>query len=131
MVYIIVSSGTKESNKGILRRWWECHTQYSGELKRIMKTNCFCIGCKKHPMHSKRTDCEWITGFFPGDWIGGETGETVDCLSPESDAFDLFDIDPSNFEFRITAYCDGSSMTGFNEDGIRLEAYCENEQHED
>ena len=59
------------------------------------------------------------------------TGVTVNCLKPESRAFDEFDIDPELEEFPVTAYGDGASMTGFERDGITLYATCGNEGYVD
>lgn len=100
-----------------------------------MKTKCYCIGCKRHPLHHRRNEAQWITGWYPGRilflqnerWQGVE----VDCLKPESIIFDewFFD-DAEDFDYPVTAYGDGCAITGFIHHGSVIMAFCGNEDHE-
>lgn len=96
-----------------------------------MKTKCYCLGCKNHPLHSKRNEYQWLVGWSPDKMVFSHPyGTEVDCLDPVSDAFDIFWEDPEDFEYPITAYGDGCAITGFQENGITLVAFCKNEDHE-
>ncbi len=98
-----------------------------------MKTKCYCVGCKKHPLHSKRKEFKkWYTGFYPGYFVDhkyDEQGVDVDCLMPESSASDYVNLD--DFEYPITAYGDGSVVTGAEVPGLIIYATCKNEEYED
>ena len=103
-----------------------------------MKTKCYCVGCKLHPLHDKRNEFSekgWVTGFDVGNfiWSKKEQGVDVECLIPESPAFDDLDIDPKNHEFPVTAYGDGNTVTGYESDDYSyvIRAYCASEDHED
>jgi hypothetical protein len=60
-----------------------------------------------------------------------KTGVEVDCLDPVSDAFDVLDVDPSDYDFETTAYGDGVSITGIDQDSFRIWANCGNEKYKD
>lgn len=95
-----------------------------------MKTECHCLFCPKHPLHSQRKKLKAPTGYNPTKIVfGSKVGKEVDCLIPQSDAFDEFDIDYVSEDFPTTAYGDGTSMTGFERDGITLYATCRNEEY--
>jgi hypothetical protein len=101
-----------------------------------MKTKCYCVGCKLHPLHDKRKEFSWVTGWEPGRFIWAneqlKQGVDVNCLSPESEAFShLWEDNPTKYEYPITAYDDGYAATGFELDGLVLNAHCEHEDHED
>ncbi len=98
-----------------------------------MKTKCYCVYCKKHPLFIEKKDFKVVTGFQVGNYVSDmfTSGRDVNCLNPISDAFDDFDIDPENYEFPITAYGDGISQTGFEGRGYIIYANCDNEEYED
>jgi len=100
-----------------------------------MKTKCYCVSCKNHPLFSQRKKFkEYLTGFEPGHFIMptfDKQAADVDCLEPESDAFYNYDIDTKDQDFPVTAYGDGGSATGFIDNGITIYAYCGKEEHED
>lgn len=102
----------------------------------MTKTVCWCIGCTHHPLHHKRKEFNWITGWEPGEIIFAigkdqEQGKEVDCLFPISDAFYDLDLDPEKFTYPITAYGDGLAITGHQGRGFVLYANCDNENHEE
>ena len=99
-----------------------------------MTTTCYCIGCKKHPLHAERKDFKnLLTGYLPGRMIPAELknqGVQVDCLLPDSSAFAELDVEPKDFTFKVTAYGDGGSITGVDGSGYEIYAVCGNEDHE-
>jgi hypothetical protein len=100
-----------------------------------MKTKCYCVGCKRHPLHDKRKELSpWVVGWEPDRIIFGENaksqGAEVDCLEPVSGAFSHLVGEIDDYEYPITAYGDGCSITGFQEDGMTVVATCGNEDHE-
>lgn len=99
-----------------------------------MKTRCYCVGCKLHPLHARRSEFKaWVTGWDLNKFILGDEeiqGADVTCLNPMSDAFDDLDINPNEHEFPVTAYCD-MAETGFAGHGYNVYAICANEDHED
>jgi len=95
-----------------------------------MKTKCYCLYCTRHPLHDKRDNFNVLTGYEPGQYISAEfniQGKEVDCLSPLSDAFIELDIKAEDFEWKVTAYGDGSAITGVEGVGFTLFAGCGNE----
>ena len=98
-----------------------------------MKTKCYCVGCKKHPLHNKRNELgKWFTGYHPENFVESKfevQGADVDCLKPESAAEDYLRLE--DFEYPITAYGDGAAITGCALPGITIFANCGNEEHED
>ncbi len=100
-----------------------------------MKTKCYCIFCKKHPLHDKQKEFkDWLTGWDVGNFIDSKYNETcaeVNCLNPDSDAFDELDLTPSNLRFPITAYGDGFAVTGFEGNGFTIYASCKNEDYKE
>jgi hypothetical protein len=99
-----------------------------------METECYCIYCKKHPLYEKRKELQVLTGWQVGYIILDAErygGENVECLSPISDAFEELWIDPEDYEFPVTAYDDGMSSTGIDEDYFKVYAICENEEYEE
>lgn len=98
-----------------------------------MKTTCYCIGCKKHPLHEKRNEFEWLSGWSVGDYIPfkyKEQGKQVNCLIPDGESFEQLDLDPDDFDYPITAYDDGFAATGVDTYGYTLRLYCNQEEHE-
>ena len=97
-----------------------------------MKTMCFCVGCKKHPLHEQRDEFDWLNGWRPGRIIYEEEykkqGIDVDCLEPGGSIFDF--LSKEDYEFPITAYGDGMAITGFSNGSMIATAYCKNEEHE-
>ena len=101
-----------------------------------MKTTCFCIYCKKHPAHESRKNLECLTGYSLDSWTihkdeYKESMAEVNCLQPESDFFDEFNIEPEDFEWDYTAYSDGMSYTGVDGGSYIIHATCGNEEHEE
>jgi hypothetical protein len=99
-----------------------------------MKTTCYCIGCKLHPLHNKRSELSWVTGWDLNHFIYSKydaSAADVDCLVPESDAFGELDVYPEDHEFLVTAYGDDISLTGFEGSGYQIYATCGSEDHED
>ena len=100
-----------------------------------MRTKCYCIFCPKHPKHNQRNQLgNPVVGFHVGDFINpsyDHQGSDVDCLEPISDAFEhYFFLDAEDFNYPITAYGDGSSVTGFySVNGLTLYAGCGNEEY--
>jgi len=97
-----------------------------------MKTTCYCIFCKKHPLHGQKFE-EWVVGWYPGKFLYNDheerkTGVGVDCLEPDETIFYDYEIDMEQFEFPITAYGDGYALTGFSEPGIEMTTWCLNEE---
>ena len=100
-----------------------------------MKTECYCIFCKHHPQHSKQNEFkDWLTGWDVGNLIDSkyknESAE-VNCLNPDSDAFDELNLEPTDIYFPITAYGDGCVITGFEGNGFTIYATCKNEKDEE
>ena len=99
-----------------------------------MNTTCFCIYCKRHPLHDKRNKLKVVTGWKPDRIILDrellKSGVDVDCLEPKSDAFDYLKDDPEDFEYETTAYDDGYAATGFYQDCLQIYACCGNEEYE-
>jgi hypothetical protein len=106
-----------------------------------MKTTCYCVYCKHHPLFEERHNLKVLTGWTVGSWILSSDyklqGEDVDCLEPVTDAYDysVLDLNPiEEYEFETTAYNDGCAETGFeiNGDGFDLKVYanCKNETYE-
>lgn len=96
-----------------------------------MKTMCYCIYCPRHPLFENRHNLDCPAGWTVGRAIYGKealVGKEVNCLNPDSAAFDNFNLNPEDFEYEITAYGDGLSMTGCMEDGIEIWGYCKNER---
>lgn len=100
-----------------------------------MKTKCFCIGCKSHPLHAKRKEFrEWVTGNDGGGiWKSGQVDQGVDveCLSPVSDAFDKLGIDSDDIDTPYIAYGDGISLGYYRGSMFELWYNCENETFEE
>ena len=99
-----------------------------------MKTKCYCVYCPKHPLYEERYEIVFPRGYEPGNLIWGEadeSGREVDCLKPGSEAFFELDIEPEDYEYPITAYGDGCSITGFQGEGFTVYATCMNERYED
>jgi hypothetical protein len=102
-----------------------------------MKTKCYCILCPRHPLYPKRE--EKIKGLVVGWELGKpiwkpeqiENGVEVDCLIPDSPAFDDFDVDVEDLDFKVTAYGDGQAITGVSGSGYEIYATCSNELEED
>lgn len=99
-----------------------------------MKTKCYCVGCKRHPLHSKRKEFKkWLTGYSPDSLIVTNEYENqaaiVDCLKPTSGADEYVDLD--DFDYPVTAYGDGAAITGCDLPGLIIYANCGNEDHED
>lgn len=99
-----------------------------------MKTLCYCVGCKKHPLHDKRNEFKnWVTGWTPDSFIWDEQkkqGAEVDCLEVDSRFMFENDMSPEDYDFPITAYGDGTSLTGFIKYGTMITGICANEEHE-
>lgn len=98
-----------------------------------MKTKCYCIFCKNHPLYNSNI-IDWKTGWDVGDFIESKyesTSAEVECLSPESNAFNELEIEPTDIRFPITAYGDGYAVTGFEGNGFTIYAFCEDEEHEE
>lgn len=100
-----------------------------------MKTKCYCIYCKYHPLHAEREKFDTLAGWHVGDWIWDkkylEQGKNVDCLDPQSDAFDFLMDGPCDFDYPVTAYGDGLAVTGFDEDDLKVNGYCAKEKYEE
>jgi len=100
-----------------------------------MKTKCYCIFCKNHPFNATQNLFEdWKTGWDVGDFIESKyekTSAEVDCLTPDSDAFDELNLEPKNIHFPITAYGDGYAVTGFEGNGFTIYATCKNEKYKE
>jgi len=100
-----------------------------------MKTKCYCVNCKKHPLHDKANSFKDIlTGWEPDRWVGTsyqEQGVDVNCLKPESEAFDYAWLNVDGFDYPITAYGDGCAITGFCKPMIEVQAFCGNEDNEE
>ena len=98
-----------------------------------MKTRCYCILCPKHPLYTKRKELSVLAGWQVGRGIYDPKheagGANVDCLEPISDAFDELHIDSEDYEFPVTAYGDGCSLTGIEGRGFEVEAICNNEEY--
>jgi len=99
-----------------------------------ISTTCYCVGCKKHPLHAQRMKFKkWVTGFTLGKIVWNEfkeQGAKVNCLLPESNAFYELGVEPTDFKYEITAYGDGNSVTGVDGNGYEIYAVCGNEEHE-
>jgi len=96
-----------------------------------VKTRCYCIYCPRHPLHEQQGSMKAVSDFQPYKMIFmAEGGADVDCLDPKSDAYESYDIDPSDEEYPYTAYGDENSVTGFTSNGITLYATCGNEGFE-
>ena len=101
----------------------------------MWKTRCYCILCPRHPLyaHRKDNDIEIVTGWRAGRMIyrpeQERTGANVECLEPDSYAFDELDVDPRWLEFPITAYNDGASETAATGTGYEISATCGNETY--
>ncbi len=91
-----------------------------------MKTTCYCVYCKKHPLYGKADDFEHPGSYFAGDFYDGDKkfGKEVDCLEPVSSAFDDLPIEPEEFDYPITAYGDGVTSTGHEGRGFIIFAHC-------
>ena len=100
-----------------------------------MKTTCYCVYCPRHPLHYDIVRKDVLTGWRVGDFIWDkmhkDQGIEVDCLEPASAFFEDYGYDPENYDFPITAYNDGMSETGTEEDGFTIYAYCANEEYKD
>lgn len=100
-----------------------------------MKTKCYCIFCKKHPLHKEQDKFkDWLVGWEPGNFIKLEfkdQGKEVDCLEPVSEAFYELGREPEEFEYPVTAYGDGNADTGVEGPGFIIYACCTNEEHEE
>ena len=99
-----------------------------------MKTKCYCIGCKLHPLHDKRGKLPWYVGWdihriTMRDY--SDSAADVNCLKPESKFFDEFLSDPGDFDWPVTAYGDGEADTGHDAEGFTIYAVCGNEDHEE
>lgn len=92
-----------------------------------MKTTCHCVYCPHHPLNGQSHDYRNVPrGYSPGDFPDrSSVGREVNCLDPQSDAFDY--IDPEGEEFPVTAYGDGCAITGFSRPGLVVTATCGNE----
>jgi len=102
-----------------------------------MKTICYCIFCPNHPLFERREEFSskgkisgWRANTFMPLGFVKEMGVKVDCLAPDSEAFDALDIDPEDIEWETCAYNDGCAETGYQGHGYDLYAYCENEEYE-
>lgn len=100
-----------------------------------MKTLCYCIGCKKHPLHDMRNtkNARWIHShpYMPEDLA---MGKEVECLEIDSRAFSEGYIldEPDTFEWDEVVYGDGQAMTEANPNpALTIRAVCGNEDHED
>ena len=98
-----------------------------------MDTICYCTYCKHHPLHDQRKELPVVTGWQAGKVImrHSDLGRPVTCLLPVSSAFDDLNLEPSDFEYDITAYDDGYAATGVDENSYRIYAACGNEKHEE
>ena len=98
-----------------------------------MKTKCYCVHCPTHPLFEKRRELDFPVGWTVGKVIWNpnelESGADVDCLTPESSAFDELYIDSEDIEYPITAYNDGSAETGFSGRAYEIRAYCGSEEY--
>jgi hypothetical protein len=95
-----------------------------------METTCYCVFCPNHPLHNKRHELPYPTGWEPGKIIFGDVakaGKAVSCLKPASNAYDEFGIDADEFTYPETAYGDGCSETGVIGDDFTIRATCSNE----
>ena len=96
-----------------------------------MKTICYCVKCKKHPLYSKKFD-EYMTGFYEGFDILSEyetQGIEVDCLDPVLSSHIDYDLNPFDFEFSRTAYGgDEESLTFTIHNDSVVYATCGNEE---
>jgi len=100
-----------------------------------MKTKCYCIFCKKHPLHSKRKEFkDVLAGWDVEDFISSDyenQGTTVHCLSPSSDAFYELGREETDFTYPVTAYGDGIAITGVGGPGYLIRCVCGNEEDEE
>ena len=95
-----------------------------------MKTRCYCVKCKKHPLDSTKFN-KYMTGFHEGSIILSEyeiQGMEVDCFDPVLVASFDFGLNPYDFEFSKTAYGNGVSLTFTMHDGKAVYATCGNEE---
>jgi hypothetical protein len=101
-----------------------------------MNTTCYCIGCKKHPLHDIRNDKEKARWVHHSPWEPEEKAmdRDVDCLKIESRAFDEDVIlgDPEDYEWEEVWYGDGDSYTETEPNpAVTIRAVCGNEEHEE
>lgn len=99
-----------------------------------MDAVCYCVGCKKHPLHNKRNDFgEWATGFTGGFLIKKYDPQqaSVNCFNPKSDAEDYYGDLWNDWAGKMVAYGDGYSVAFMFVPGAQLMATCGNEEHED
>lgn len=97
-----------------------------------MNTICYCIYCSKHPLYAQRNTLPSLTGWEVGDIILNKykkSGVKVSCLEPESEMIEDLHINPNEHEFPITAYSDGISWTGYEDDWYMVKAICGNEDY--
>ncbi len=100
-----------------------------------MNTKCYCTYCPNHPKFAQRhTLGSPVTGYSPLKYNPDDNYDAhaaeVNCLKPMSISIDNGTIDPDDYDFPITAYGDGCSMTGFNGSDLVLFAHCANEEYE-
>lgn len=104
-----------------------------------MKTTCYCIFCKKHPLHK-----DYMEGKLDEEGVRVPVGDSliykpeeiaagkeVDCLDPDSDAFYELKVEAEDFDWPETHYIDGYAGTETIGPGFEIYASCEAEDHED
>jgi hypothetical protein len=100
-----------------------------------MKTKCFCIGCKKHPLHDKRTEFkDWVVLGYCSEPYKEEhekQGCDVNCFEASSSAEEYLLNFIESFDFELCYYNDGVSYSYFEDRDITIHATCNNEDHED
>lgn len=98
-----------------------------------MKTTCYCIGCKRHPLHNKRDTLVWITDGHRSiyDKKEKESGSEVNCFEPLSAFYDETDIPKDEYQFDSCMYGGGYSQAKSEQMGFTIFAHCENEDHEE
>jgi len=102
-----------------------------------MKTKCYCIFCPNHPFNSKQKEFkDWLTGYESESLISSKfegQGKEVDCLQPSSEAFDALGMEGKveDFEWKVTAYGDGSAITSTSGPDYIIYARCKNEKYKE
>jgi hypothetical protein len=95
-----------------------------------MKTKCYCVWCKKHPLDPTNY-CNYMTEFDEGSIILAEyqnQGIEVDCFDPVLKTSSDFGLNPYDFVFSETAYGKGVSLSFAIHDGKAVYATCGNEE---
>lgn len=100
-----------------------------------MRSKCYCTSCPNHPKFSQRHSLGNPPTGYRADRYFGDRFEVheaeVDCLQPVSQAFEDYLLDPTDFDYPITAYGDGEAVTGYTSFYLTIHAGCDNEQYQE